>query len=167
MPSGQRKRHSDPARDSAHRRHLFGDTPERRADRAKQQVRKMQGEWSYIKPMVIPGVSPTVFLRPLHRVPKRRRGKAPEANRRAEQLKQRQSLTDAFSAASPPWMKSDIPKRLSFSRRRLTPTRSSPWFGPTSVRRMSSSRGLRPGPNPRRRYSRGRCLREIDRTEAR
>ena len=35
----------------------LGDTPEQQADRAKQQVRKMQGEWSYIKPMVIPGVS--------------------------------------------------------------------------------------------------------------
>ena len=35
----------------------LGDTPEQQADRAKQQVRKMLGEWSYIKPMVIPGIS--------------------------------------------------------------------------------------------------------------
>lgn len=76
----------------------LGDTPEQQADRAKQQVRKMQGEWSYIKPMVIPGVSAQSVPPSSAQSSQAAQGGAPDANQRAELLKQRQSLTDAFSA---------------------------------------------------------------------
>jgi tetratricopeptide (TPR) repeat protein len=70
----------------------LGDTAGQQAERAKQQVRKMMGEWSYIKPMVIPGAQAHSSGAG--------QGAAQEANQQAELLKQQQSLTDAFGAGA-------------------------------------------------------------------
>ena len=96
-PSGRRKRHSDPARDSAHRRHLFGGYPgaaSRQSETAgPQDAGRMvlyQADGDSRRVHSLPQTAPQSS--------QAAQGGAPEANQRAEQLKQRQSLTDAFSA---------------------------------------------------------------------
>jgi tetratricopeptide (TPR) repeat protein len=68
----------------------LADTPEQRAERTKQQIRKMMGEWSYIKPMIVAGApAPNAGGTPTG---------ALASAQPTEPAKQRQPMNDAFGA---------------------------------------------------------------------
>ena len=79
---------------------FLGYTPEQQAESARQQIRKMKGEWSYVKPMIIPGVSVQASVAEPDRASAGavKAGNPQPPNQQAELLKQRQSLSDAFNS---------------------------------------------------------------------
>jgi tetratricopeptide (TPR) repeat protein len=89
----------------------LADKPEQQAQRTRQQVRQVGAEWSYVKPLVIQGMSATASApapeaqRPAESTEPGRRlnagekaAREQEIAQRAEALKQRQGLNDAFTA---------------------------------------------------------------------
>ena len=89
---------------------FLADKPEQQAQRTRQQVRQVGAEWSYVKPLVVQGTSatasaPSPEARPAESAEPERRlnagvkaAREQEIAQRAEALKQRQGLNDAFTA---------------------------------------------------------------------
>jgi tetratricopeptide (TPR) repeat protein len=87
---------------------FLADKPEQQAQRTRQQVRQVGAEWSYVKPLVIQGTASAPALeaqRPAESAEPDRKlnagekaAREQEIARRAEALKQRQGLNDAFNA---------------------------------------------------------------------
>ncbi len=90
---------------------FLADKPEQQAQRTRQQVRQVGAEWSYVKPLIVQGAPVNASApapeaqRPAEAAePDRRLNAGEKAARdqeiaqRAEALKQRQGLNDAFTA---------------------------------------------------------------------